>query len=1331
MTMKTGYAFILGLVLLALMSGLAMAQGRPQAVDSCGPVYVSEPVVPTITPAVRDLPDWKPDPNAFKLEMKRREDYGFIPIEYPHEPKVDSLMQLHGLEGTPQPSGFSTLIHNYDGESSSVSPPDENGDVGLNHYVQMTNQSTSTARVINKSSGANMKTFAIQSLASGSPCNNGFCDPVVLYDRMADRWILTELPGADASVCVYVSTSGDPTGTYYAYSFAVDGSVDYPKYGVWPQNGNGGSYLAGLNASHTSGYWDLCAFDRAKMLAGQPATFQEFSVAGLANSGFQLVLPSTMEGNTPPPNGEPAIFARPHDDEAEDGANTPTYDLMDMWALSVDWTTPANSHLTTLTPLHIADYDMTLCGMGGDWNCMPQPNTSQKIDPIREPLHFPFQYRNFGDHQTLVGCFVEDVDGTDHAAMRWFELRKTGAGAWSVYQEGVVGGEANVHRSVGSIGMDGSGNMAIGYTRTGSNAPYYPSIYYKGRLSTDTLGTMPQGEYTIVDATTSNTDNERWGDYSGMGVDPADDCTFWYTTEYGGAGAIKVAAFKFDQCGCLAAPAAPTASATVPQDNRIDLGWDDSATTSITQYYVFRSMTAGGPYTQIATIPDSSPGVGGGAGYTYHDDTVSGGTRYYYVVKSNDGAACTSDYSSEVNALATGLCLLAPTFAGIASVADAHNAACTLNLSWGPGASACSTALTYNVYRSTTSSFTPAPANQIASGLSGTSYSDSLGLSNGTPYYYIVRAVDSVSGVEEVNTTVQSGVPRGPIVFSTWTDTFEGAQSGGGFDQAGWTHKAVSGATNWTWTTAQHNDGTHSWFAQDTASTSDMVLVSPAFGVGPGTNLTFYHTYKFQGTTSLCYDGGTLEYSTDGTTWTVVPDADFVTGGFTGTIYAYLMNPIKRKRAWCGGTLGAMTQVNVNLGGDPNLLLKTIQVRWHEGNDAITASTGWYLDTVAVTNAQTVSACANFCAGNPTSVDVTPDGPLTLCAGSGQLLTASATGGSGLTYQWTQDGNSIGGATSTTYAANDTGAHAYNCQVMGAGCPAPMFDATPTSITWQAAPSFGGLSSVTNPQSAGCALNLSWSAADSVCPGSVTYKVFRSTTHPVSPVPGNLIASGVTATSYADSAGLVSGTLYYYIVHAVDGAGHEDANAVERSAAPTGTINSSTLLTESFDSTTFPPTGWNQLDVMGTAGNWARSTATVNPTGGTTHSGAGLAYFNSHTTMLRESTRLYRTSGVSLVGATSASVTFWMYHDMGYPTSNDRVQLQVSTRSGLSWSNVGSAVPRYNGSTGWAQHTVDISAVVGQADVRIAFQGLSGHGNDCHIDDVTVTKMSVTPCTTQ
>ncbi|MBZ5637401.1 MAG: hypothetical protein LAO51_01445 [Acidobacteriia bacterium] len=994
---RTTRVLTVGGLLLALAQGLAMAQAQEQ--EKTEPpskaVYVSEPVIPTLTPAVRDLPDWKPDPSLFGLEMKRRDDYGFIPFPYPIEPRVDPLLELNRLEGGLHADGFDALVHNYAGQTSSASPPDTNGDVGLSHFVQSVNQNVSTVRVLDKATGAILKTFTMQSLTTASPCRNGFCDPVVLYDRMADRWLITELPSSTGNVCVYMSTSGDPTGTWYAYSFPVEsGLTDYPKYGVWPQNGNGGSYLMGANAG--SGSRDIFAFDRAKMLAGQPATFQKFSVANLPNSGFQIVLPSTVQGSNPPPDGEPAIFMRPRDDEAQTGANTPSYDLLEMWALSVDWGTPSNSTLTPLPAIHISDYDMTLCGMGGVWDCMPQPGTSQKIDPIREPLHFPLQYRNFLGRQTLVGNFPEDVDGTDHSAVRWFEVRKTGSGAWGLYQEGVIGGEPGVHRSMGSIAMDGSGDIAIGYTRTGGTAPYYPSIYYKGRLSTDPLGTMPQGEFAIQDATTSKTNNNRWGDYAAMAVDPVDDCTFWFTTEYGGSGATRVAAMRFDGCGCLATPAAPAVSVTAPQDNRIDVSFTDSDTATITQYLVYRSTVSGGPYALIATVPDSSPGVADGPSYTYHDDTVSGGSWYYYLVRSNDGGPCTSAVQSEASAQATGQCLLAPSFTGLATVDNPGNTTCTLNLSWSPATSVCSGSATYNVYRSTTQGFVPAPANRIATGVSGTTYADAIDIASGTTYYYVVRAVESVNGAEDTNTTQKNDWPTGPFSVTSWTDMFEGPQSGGGFDQPGWTHFIFNGSTNWAWSTSQKHDGSHSWYAADVATRSEKVLVSPAFGVGTGTTLTFFHTYAFDGSRTDCFDGATLEYLIAGAgSWTVFPTADFTSGVYTGTINPNFSNPIGGAPGWCGGTIGPMGQVAVNLSGDPDLADKTIQVRWHEGDDSTTASSGWYVDTVSVANARTAATCF-------TGIICTAPGAPTLTAATGNCAGVSLSwdAGSGSTVAY-------------------------------------------------------------------------------------------------------------------------------------------------------------------------------------------------------------------------------------------------------------------------------------------------------------------------------------------
>src|SRR5262249_26968057 len=159
-------------------------------------------------------------------------------------------------------------------------------------------------------------------------------------------------------------------------------------------------------------------------------------------------------------------------------------------------------------------------------------------------------------------------------------------------------------------------------------------------------------------------------------------------------------------------------------------------------------------------------------------------------------------------------------------------------------------------YRSTVSGFTPAPANLITAQVSGTSYVDAYGVVGGTTYYYVVRAVDTSNGLEEGNTVQKFGIPTGPLTTTSWTDTFEGSQSGGGFDQAGWSHNAINGATNWAWSTVQKHDGAHSWFAADVGSISDKVLVSPSFGVGASTTLSFFHTFKFEFSASTCWDGG-------------------------------------------------------------------------------------------------------------------------------------------------------------------------------------------------------------------------------------------------------------------------------------------------------------------------------------------------------------------------------------------------------------------------------------------------------------------------------------------
>ncbi|MEO8503884.1 MAG: hypothetical protein ABI609_08320 [Acidobacteriota bacterium] len=392
-------------------------------------------------------------------------------------------------------------------------------------------------------------------------------------------------------------------------------------------------------------------------------------------------------------------------------------------------------------------------------------------------------------------------------------------------------------------------------------------------------------------------------------------------------------------CTPTGPPTIGTASATGP--NQIQLTWVDG-TPSSTTFDVLRAMgtcAAPGPFVSIAAAVAGSP---------YTDNGVSGGTTYAYHVAGRDlSGICVSTNSGCVDVAATGSCTLAPTFAGLTSASNQAATTCGIALAWSAGIANCGGPVTYNVYRSTTPGFTPNPGNQIATGITGTAYTDSGTLANNTQYYYLVRSVDGTNSVEETNSIQQGAAPSGG---QTLHETFEG---GGGFDTVGWTHSAVSGAVDWALSNTQSQTPTHSWFSADQTTVSHRILVSPAFMPLTGMSLSFWHTFAFDGTVAECYDGGTLEYTTNaGGTWTVLPDVAFTVGGFNGTVNNGFSNPIGNKRAWCAGTIGAMTRVAANLS---SLAGNTVRLRWHEGDDVTDSATGWFVDSVDVASSCTTA----------------------------------------------------------------------------------------------------------------------------------------------------------------------------------------------------------------------------------------------------------------------------------------------------------------------------------------------------------------------------------------
>ncbi len=451
--------------------------------------------------------------------------------------------------------------------------------------------------------------------------------------------------------------------------------------------------------------------------------------------------------------------------------------------------------------------------------------------------------------------------------------------------------------------------------------------------------TSAQTDETVAGADSGN----QFGDYNSLSGYLGVFFPSWTDRRGGASEEIWTAKVSDPACTAPDPPTIGTATATAP--NQIQTTWTNGASPSTTFniYRAFGTCAAPGAFTVVGPGVATSP---------YTDNAVSGATTYAYKVTGLDATGhCESAASACVEATATGACNLPPTFAGLGSVTNTATVTSTNQLSWTAGTSNCAGLVRYDVYRGTPG-FTLSGANLIASNLATTTFNDPGPLFNGVAYEYIVRARDISNGVSEQNSVRKSAAPTGTVSFTTLNETFEGA---GGFDNAGWSHSALSGATDWALSTAQSKSPTHSWFSAEAISSSDRVLVSPPFVADAGTTLSFWHTFAFEGSLAQCFDSGTLEYTIDGSTWTVLPDAAFTAGGFNGTTNSGFSNPIGGKRAWCAGTIGAMTQVTANLA---SLAGNTIKLRWHEGDDSSVAKTGWYVDSVGLTDFGTASVCS-------------------------------------------------------------------------------------------------------------------------------------------------------------------------------------------------------------------------------------------------------------------------------------------------------------------------------------------------------------------------------------
>jgi hypothetical protein len=549
-----------------------------------------------------------------------------IQTNAPTRAAPEMLLNFDALgEGFSGPQGTFTV---------ASAPPDPNAAVGPNHIVEIVN---SDIVVFNKSGAAVYGPVPTNTLWSGfgGGCQtNNDGDGTVSYDRVADRWVIQQFSVTTVPYleCVAVSKTGDPTGAYNRYSFQYTDFPDYPKLAVWPD-----AYYVSYNMflGNTFAGGEVCALDRARMLAGAAATQQCFNV-GTTHGGL---LPSDLDGSRQPPAGSPNYVVA-----LGAGSTGLAY-----WKFHTDWATPSNTTLTGPSALTVASY-AEACGAG---TCIPQAGTAQKLDSLADRLMYRLAYRNFGDHEALV--VNHSVTAGSSVGVRWYELRPDASHNLSVFQQGTYAPDSS-YRWMGSIAQDQAGNMALGFSVSSSSI--HPQIHYTGRLAADPAGQMTQGEGTIINGAGSQTGSNlsRWGDYSSMSIDPSDGCTFFYTQEYIPANGsfnwhTRIASFRFP--GCVTPPANDFSISANPTSLTLLQGAKGTSTisTAVTNgsAQAVNLTVSGVPAGATATVEPTSITAGGASTLTVNAGTAAAGT--YTLAITGTGTSAT--HSATVGLIVT------------------------------------------------------------------------------------------------------------------------------------------------------------------------------------------------------------------------------------------------------------------------------------------------------------------------------------------------------------------------------------------------------------------------------------------------------------------------------------------------------------------------------------------------------------------------------------------------------------------------------------------------------------------------------------------------------
>ncbi len=851
------------------------------------------------------------------------------------------------------PSAMPTPIQNFDGIPfpgviCNCAPPDTDGEVGSTQYVQMVNEGY---QVFDKATGASvLGPSSINSLWAGfgGVCQSGSGDPIVLFDQIANRWLISQFAGSSIPTdeCIAISQTADATGAYNRYAFHLGSNFfDYPHIGVWPDG-----YYMSDNVFNSAGSARLgtqaFVFDRAAMIAGLPATF---ITPGLTPGGNAepYALAADLDGMELPPVGTPCPFVA-----------WPSNGTYKTYLFHADFVTPANSTYTLRANPPAAAGFTQLCT--GTRNCVPQLGSTGNLDEIGDRFMHRLPYRIIGGVERIVGNYTVSSGGV--AGIRWVELRNVTSGTMTVFQESTYQPDTT-WRWMGSAAQDTNGNMAIGFSA--SDATINPQVRYAGRLSTDPANTLAQGEATLFAGTGSQTGTgNRWGDYSALSIDPVDDCTFWYTQEYYATTSsfnwrTRIGSFKFPSCS--QAPSFTLAVTPASQD--ICAGTSAMYTVNTTSIQGFMDpviLTATGiPAGTTATFSPNPVTPGSNSTLTIGNTAGVAAGSYMINVKGTSGAIMIDqDVTLNVSSASPGTSTLT------APANGATDQSLSPTFTWTAGTQAT----TYTLEIATDAGF--ANIVHTASGLTSPTY-NGASLMPQVQYFWRVRGINTC------------GVGSNSAVFSFTTglicnESFDGVTAPA--LPSGWTTTATGAESAWVTTTTGADTPPNSAFAPDPSAVGNTELISPLIAIaGGGGSFSFRNNYNTEST----FDGMVLEISVNGGAYQDILAAggSFVTGGYNATISVNFMSPIAGRMAWSGNSGGYLT-TTVMLPAAANG--NNIQLKWRMASDSSVASTGVNVDTI------TGLPCGPAGTPSPTATG-SPSGTATATATSTATATATAT----------------------------------------------------------------------------------------------------------------------------------------------------------------------------------------------------------------------------------------------------------------------------------------------------------------------------------------------------